>query len=416
MQSNSAPSQPQPARSYAPEIIVLCGCLIALITFGPRASAGLFQIPMTTTHGWGRDVFSFAIALQNLLWGVGQPFAGAVADRFGTLRVLCAGALLYAAGLVVMATSTTPSAMTIGAGVLIGFGLAGCSFNLVLGAFGKLLPEKWRPMAFGAGTAAGSFGQFLFPPVGNLMIETLGWQQALMIFGVSVLAVLPLSLALATRKADEGAAASNAPSQTIAQALSEAFRHRSYVLLVLGFFTCGFQLAFITAHMPAYLKDAGLPAWVGGWTLAVIGLANAVGSLGAGWLSTRMPKRYILAFIYFARSAAIIFFILMPPSPATALMFGVFIGLLWLSTVPPTSALVMVMFGTKYMAMLYGFAFFSHQLGGFLGVWLGGLMYESSGSYIGVWWLSVALGVASAIINLPIIEKPVQRAPAPQPA
>ncbi len=302
MQSNSAPSQPQPARSYAPEIIVLCGCLIALITFGPRASAGLFQIPMTTTHGWGRDVFSFAIALQNLLWGVGQPFAGAVADRFGTLRVLCAGALLYAAGLVVMATSTTPSAMTIGAGVLIGFGLAGCSFNLVLGAFGKLLPEKWRPMAFGAGTAAGSFGQFLFPPVGNLMIETLGWQQALMIFGVSVLAVLPLSLALATRKADEGAAASNAPSQTIAQALSEAFRHRSYVLLVLGFFTCGFQLAFITAHMPAYLKDAGLPAWVGGWTLAVIGLANAVGSLGAGWLSTRMPKRYILAFIYFARS------------------------------------------------------------------------------------------------------------------
>jgi MFS family permease len=402
------------SRSYAPEIILVAGCLIAMVTFGPRASAGLFQIPMTTTHGWGRDVFSFAIALQNLLWGVGQPFAGAVADRFGTVKVLCAGAILYALGLIVMATSTTPSTMTIGAGVLIGFGLSGCSFNLVLGAFGKLLPEKWRPMAFGAGTAAGSFGQFLFPPVGNLMIETLGWQQALMVFGFSVLVVLPLAIPLATRGLG-GAGAKAGPSQSIRQALSEAFQHRSYVLLVIGFFTCGFQLAFITAHMPAYLKDAGLPAWVGGWTLAIIGLANAVGSLGAGWLSTRMPKRHILAFIYFARSAAIIFFILMPPSPTTALMFGVFIGLLWLSTVPPTSALVMVMFGTKYMAMLYGFAFFSHQLGGFLGVWLGGLMYESFGTYIGVWWLSVALGVASAMINLPIIEKPVERAEA-QPA
>jgi MFS family permease len=415
MVETSQASAPKLPRSYAPEIIVASGCLIALITFGPRASAGLFQIPMTTAHGWGRDVFSFAIALQNLLWGVGQPFAGAVADRFGTLRVLCAGALLYAAGLVVMATSTSPGAMTIGAGVMIGFGLAGCSFNLVLGAFGKLLPEKWRPMAFGAGTAAGSFGQFLFPPVGNLMIESLGWQQALMIFGISVLAVLPLSLALATRGSGAGGTAQTEPSQTIRQALAEAFQHRSYVLLVLGFFTCGFQLAFITAHMPAYLKDTGLPAWVGGWTLALIGLANAVGSLGAGWLSTRMPKRYILAFIYFARSAAIIFFLLMPPSPATALMFGVFIGLLWLSTVPPTSALVMVMFGTKYMAMLYGFAFFSHQLGGFLGVWLGGLMYERLGSYETVWWLSVALGLASAMINLPIVEKPVERV-APQPA
>jgi MFS family permease len=404
-----------PSRSYAPEIILVCGCLIALLTFGPRASAGLFQIPMTTTHGWGRDVFSFAIALQNLLWGVGQPFAGAIADRYGTLRVLCVGAVLYALGLVVMATSTSPATMTLGAGVLIGFGLSGCSFNLVLGAFGKLLPEKWRPMAFGAGTAAGSFGQFLFPPFGNLMIETLGWQQALMVFGISVLFVLPLAIALATR--GNGAASANKaePSQTIAQALSEAFRHRSYVLLVLGFFTCGFQLAFITAHMPAYLKDTGLPAWVGGWTLAIIGLANAVGSLGAGWLSTRMPKRYILAFIYFARSAAIIFFLMMPPSPATALLFGVFIGLLWLSTVPPTSALVMVMFGTKYMAMLYGFAFFSHQLGGFLGVWLGGLIYEQLGSYQMVWWLSVALGIASAVINLPIDERPVVRQE-PQPA
>ena len=405
-------------RRYAPEIVVAAGCLIALITFGPRASAGLFQIPMTLEFGWGRDTFSIAIALQNLLWGLGAPFAGAVADRFGTVRVLCFGALLYAAGLVVMAYATTPMTMHLGAGVLIGFGLSACSFNLVLAAFGKLLPEQWRPMAFGAGTAAGSFGQFLFPPIGNIMIEQIGWHQALVVFAGSVLLVMPLAIMLGTRKTGEArqvASAVNLPNQSVTQALTEAFKHRSYVLLVLGFFTCGFQLAFITAHMPAYLKDAGMPAWVGGWTLAVIGLANAAGSLGSGWLTSRMPKRHLLAWIYLGRAVAIAAFILLPASPATALAFGVVIGLFWLSTVPPTSSLVMLMFGTKYMAMLYGFAFFSHQVGGFLGVLLGGVLYERTGSYEIVWWLSVALGVASALINLPIVEKPVTRA-VPQPA
>ncbi|MFC1456891.1 MFS transporter [Microvirga arabica] len=402
----------------SPEIIVVCGCLIALITFGPRASSGLFQLPMITEYGWGRDTFGFAIAIQNLLWGVGQPFAGAVADRFGALRVLCVGALLYALGLVVMAYATTPGVLHIGAGVLIGFGLSGCSFNLVLGAFGKILPEKWRPMAFGAGTAAGSFGQFLFPPIGNVLIESFGWQHTLLVFAASVLIVMPLALALATRPtgdtAQSGPAA--APNQSIAQALSEAFKHRSYVLLVLGFFTCGFQLAFITVHLPAYLKDAGLSAAVGGWTLAVIGLANAAGSLGSGWLSTRMSKRWLLAWIYLGRSVAISAFILIPASPVTSILFGISIGLLWLSTVPPTSSLVMLMFGTRYMAMLYGFAFFSHQVGGFLGVWLGGLLYEINGNYSMVWWLSVLLGLLSALINLPIKEQPVDRAPALQPA
>ena len=406
-----------PARSYAPEIIVAAGCLIALITFGPRASAGLFQIPMTVQFHWGRDTFSLALAIQNLLWGLGAPFAGAIADRYGTVRVLCVGALLYAAGLVTMAYATSPLQLHLGAGVLIGFGLSACSFNLVLAAFGKLLPEQWRPMAFGAGTAAGSFGQFLFPPIGNILIDTLGWQQALVVFAFTLLPILPISIVMATRKtgAAVGTAAANLPNQTIVQALSEAFKHRSYVLLVLGFFTCGFQLAFITVHMPAYLKDAGLPAWVGGWTLAVIGLANAVGSLSSGWLSTRMPKRHLLAWIYLGRAVAIAAFILLPPSPTTAITFGIVIGLFWLSTVPPTSSLVMLMFGTKYMAMLYGFAFFSHQVGGFLGVWLGGVLYESMGNYQFVWWLSVALGVASALINLPIVERPVQR-PEAQPA
>jgi MFS family permease len=404
---------------FSPELIVLSGCLIALITFGPRASAGLFQIPMTTEYGWGRDVFGLAIAFQNLLWGLGQPFAGAVADRFGALRVLCVGALLYAAGLVVMAYATSPGMLHLGAGILIGFGLSGCSFNLVLGAFGKLLPEQWRPMAFGAGTAAGSFGQFLFPPIGNVLISSIGWHQALVVFAASVLLVLPLSLTLATRPNAGGASQGGpapAPSQSIRQALTEAFQHRSYVLLVLGFFTCGFQLAFITAHLPAYLKDAGLSAAIGGWTLAVIGLANAVGSLSAGWLSTRMSKRWLLAWIYLGRSVAIAAFILIPASPVSSIAFGISIGLLWLSTVPPTSSLVMLMFGTRYMAMLYGFAFFSHQVGGFLGVWLGGLLYEAYGNYTFVWWLSIALGIASALINLPIKEVPVERAPALQPA
>jgi MFS family permease len=283
-------SAPSTQSRFSPEIVVLSGCMIALITFGPRASAGLFQIPMTTDFGWGRDVFGLAIAVQNLLWGVGQPFAGAVADRFGALRVLCVGAVLYALGLVVMAHATSPGMLHLGAGVLIGFGLSGCSFNLVLGAFGKLLPEKWRPMAFGAGTAAGSFGQFLFPPIGNVLIDSFGWQQALMVFAVSVLLVMPFALTLATRPvagASPQSGPAPAPTQSIGQALSEAFRHRSYVLLVLGFFTCGFQLAFITAHLPAYLKDAGLSASIGGWTLAVIGLANAFGSLTTRWVGTR---------------------------------------------------------------------------------------------------------------------------------
>ncbi|KAA2242108.1 MFS transporter [Salinarimonas soli] len=403
----------QPARRISPEIILFSGLLIALLTSGPRVSMGLFQLPVTAETGWGRDVFSLAIALQNLLWGLGQPFAGAVADRFGAVRVLITGALFYAVGLVVMAQAPNQGVFHLGAGIIIGLGLSGCSFNLVLGAFGKLLPESWRPMAFGAGTAAGSFGQFLFPPFGTLLIGQIGWHQTLLVFSVTVLLVLPLAMYLASPPA--GTSGPAGPQQSIGQALSEAFRHPSYVLLVAGFFTCGFQVAFITAHLPAYLRDIGMPAWVGGWSLALIGLANAVGSLSAGYLSGRMPKRWILAFIYAGRSAATVAFLLLPPSPATALVFSGVMGFLWLSTVPPTSGLVMQMFGTRYMAMLFGFAFLSHQVGSFAGVWLGGVLYERSGSYDVVWWLSVALGIASAVIALPIKERPVVRA-AVQPA
>jgi MFS family permease len=397
----------KPISWRAPAIIVLCGCLVAMVSFGPRSSLGFFLTPLSSANGWGRETFAFALALQNLLWGVGQPFAGAIADRFGTARVLSVGAVLYAIGLYLMAQSTTAGMLDVAAGGFIGFGLAGCSFTIVLAGFGKLLPESWRSLAFGAGTAAGSFGQFLYSPLAVSLSDNFGWQNALITFSVAMLLILPLSLALVTPTA-ERAAGAIAP-QSIKQALAEALVHRSYLLLVLGFFTCGFQLAFITIHMPAYLVDRGLTAQIGGWTLAVIGLFNIIGSLSSGWLGTRMPKRYLLSFIYFARAAAVLAFISFPVTPASALIFGASMGLLWLSTVPPTNALVALMFGTRWLAMLAGFAFFSHQVGGFLGVWLGGIVFERTGSYDAVWWLSVLFGVLSGLINLPIVEQPVAR-------
>jgi MFS family permease len=390
-------------------VIVACGCLAAVLTFGPRSALGFFQTPIISANGWGRDTYAFALALQNLLWGVGQPFMGAIADRFGTVKVLSAGVLLYAAGLALMASSTSPIAFDVTAGVLVGFGLAGCSFNIVLAAFGKLLPAEKRSMAFGFGTAAGSAGQFIFAPLSVGLIGAVGWQETLVVFAIVMLTVIPLSTAIATRPAGRKAEAGEVRDQSVANALAEAFRHRSYVLLVLGFFTCGFQIAFITVHLPAYLGDVGLAPWVGGWTIAVIGIFNIIGSLTSGYLGNRMPKRFILAGIYLGRSLVTVAFLTLPPSPASALAFGALTGIFWLSTVPPTSSLVSIMFGTRYLAMLYGFAFFSHQVGAFLGVWLGGVIFERTGGYDLVWWLSVALGLASAAINLPIVEKPVAR-------
>jgi len=398
-----------------PAVVVGCGCLIAMLSFGPRSAVGQFLTPMSLDFGWGRDVFSFALAIQNLLWGAFQPFAGGVADRYGAVRVLWAGAIAYAAGLVLMSQASTPGLLDLSAGVLIGFALSSCSFNLVIGALGKLVPESWRSLAFGAGTAAGSFGQFLFSPLARMLIDWTGWQNTLVIFGGIMLLILPLSLALATPRG--GAAAPGVPraQQSAWQALLEAFGHRSYVLLVIGFFTCGFQLAFVTVHLPAYLLDRGLSADVGAWTIGFIGLFNIFGSILAGWLGNRMPKRFILSAIYFGRALAVVAFITLPASPAAAIVFGAVTGFLWLSTVPPTSSLVALMFGTRWLSMLFGFAFFSHQVGGFLGVLLGGFAFERTGSYDSVWWLSVLFGVLSALINLPIVEKPVVR-PAAAPA
>ena len=406
----ASPVVRRPLSWRTPELILACGCLIALIGFGARSGLGFFLTPMSSAHGWGRDVFALALAIQMLLWGAAQPVAGALADRYGATPVLSVGAVLYALGLASMAYANTPGMLHLTAGAVIGFGLAGSSFTIVIGAFGKLMPPQWRSLAFGAGTAAGSFGQFVFSPLAVALIDGIGWQDTLVAFAAVVLLIMPLALALASpRQAGGPTTLTNQAQQSVAQALSEALGHKSYVLLVLGFFTCGFQIFFIAVHLPAYLVDRGLPAEVGGWTLASIGLFNIIGAVVAGWLAAFMPKRYILSLIYFGRAVAILIYILLPPSTAATLIFGAVMGLFWLSTVPPTSGLVAVMFGTRWLAMLFGFAFFSHQVGGFLGVWLGGVLFESSGSYDVVWWLSILLGLLSAVINLPIVERPVAR-------
>ncbi len=391
-------------------VIVICGCLVAMIGFGPRSTLGFFLTPMSAANGWGRDVFALALALQMLLWGAAQPFVGAIADRFGPVLVLCVGALLYAVGFAWMAYAATPGEMYLSGGVLVGFGLAGSSFTVVIGAFGKLLPPQWRALSFGLGTAAGSFGQFLFSPLAIGLNASFDWQTTLLIFSAVVLLILPLSLALATPR--EVVVPHQPRPQSVREAMREALGHASYVYLVLGFFSCGFQVFFITVHLPAYLVDRGLSADIGAITVGVIGLFNIIGSISAGYLSNRIPKRYLLAGIYFLRSVAIAIFIMVPASATTSIVFGAVIGLLWLSTVPPTNALVAVMFGTRWLTMLAGFAFFSHQVGGFLGVWLGGVMFERTGSYDVIWWIAILLGILSALINLPIKERPVER-PAP---
>jgi len=389
------------------EVIIAAGCAIAILSFGPRSAIGAFQRDVLVDNNWTRDVFSLAVAIQNLMWGLGQPLAGGFADRFGAPRVLIVGAALYAAGLVIMGLSTTPVVFGLSAGLLIGLGLSGASFNLVLGAFGRLVPENRRSMAFGFGTAAGSLGQFLFAPLAVALIQNFDWRNTSFIFAAMMTVIVPLSFFLAyPREAPAANAASAAPAPTILQAITQAFSHRSYVLLVIGYFTCGFQLAFITTHFQIYLTDKGLDPRTGGWAFAMIGIFNMVGSLASGWAGSRMPRRYILAFIYFSRALTTLIFLVVPATPASALVFGAVTGLLWLSTVPPTSSLVGIMFGQRNFAMLYGFTFVSHQIGGFLGALLGGTIYEATGSYTPVWMLSIFFGVASALINLPIEERP----------
>lgn len=392
--------------------IVVCGCLIAAINFGPRSSMGFYLTPITMERGWGRETFALAMAWQNLLWGVGAMVFGGLADRFGTAKTLTGGAAVYAFGILTMSWAPTPLAFH-AAGVLVGLGVAGCAFGIVMAAFGRVVTPEKRSVVFGFATAAGSFGQFLFSPVTQGLIVSFGWHDSLTILA-AILALIPL-LAIPLQGKPH-ARMYHGHDQSIREALSEALGHRSYLLLVAGFFVCGFQVAFITTHFPAYLADVGLePKW-GVISLMLIGAFNVVGSLGSGFLGVRLPKRWILSFIYFARSVVFTIFLLVPASPASVVIFASVMGVLWLSTVPPTNALVALMFGTRYLAMLGGLVFFSHQVGSFLGVWLGGWLYDVRHSYDPVWWMGVALGIFAGLVHLPIRERPIDRLPAAVPA
>ncbi len=386
-------------------VILVCGCGIALLSFGPRSIMGLFLAPMTEARGWTREIFGLSIAIQNLLWGIGQPFAGMVADRYGTARVLAAGAAVYAAGLFIMAWAPTPVWLHISAGVLIGLGLSAASFSIVLAAFGRAVSEARRAMAFGLGTAAGSLGQFVFGFLGQGLIDTLGWSMALIAMGVVMLAIAVLAVPLQGRSSVSSQAEA-VMEASLGATLASAFGHRSFVLLTLGFFVCGFHVAFISVHLPPYLTDMGIDAAWGATAIAIIGLFNVAGSLMSGMLAGRISKATLLAVIYFGRAVAISLFVLLPLSPLTVVLFASLMGVLWLSTVPPTSGLVAAMFGPRYMATLFGIVFFSHQIGAFLGVWLGGRLYDTTGTYVVVWWLGVALSVFAGLVHLPIKDTP----------
>lgn len=412
MASSPPSSVPRASSWRTPGVVIVTGCLIALLTYGMRTSFGLFNEPLSLGRGFGREIFALAIAIQNLLWGIGQPVAGGIADRYGAARVLAVGGVVYAVGTVLMAVSTEPGVFYLTAGVLVGLGLSGASFTIVLAAFARLVDEDRRSWAMGLATATASLGQFVFAPLGQAFISAYGWQTALVLLAATV-AVVPLLATALSGRGDAGGSAE--PELTLRQALAQAFGHRSYLLLAAGFFVCGFHVAFITTHLPAYLSDIGIGAALAAWALGLIGLFNVIGAYGAGILGGRLSKRKLLSGIYLARGVAITAFLLVPATPLTVLVFAATMGVLWLSTVPLTSGLVALFFGTRYVGTLFGFVFFSHQVGAFFGVYLGGALYERTGSYDLVWWMSVGLALVAAALHWPIVER---RAPllTPSPA
>ena len=395
-----------PARWRTPTVVIVAGCLIGLVSFGLRSSFGLFTDPLSAVRGFDRETFAFAIAVQNLMWGLGQPVAGAIADRYGSGRVLAVGGALYVLGTVLMSQATTGATLALTGGVLLGLGLAGGSFMIVLAAFARLVPEARRSWAMGLATAAGSLGQFLFAPLGQAFISGYGAVTALVMLSFFVALVPLLAIALTGRGEDADA---QEPEVSTRDAIRGAFGHPSYVLLTAGFFVCGFHIAFVTTHLPPYLGDLGFSASLAAWSVALIGLFNVIGAYTAGVLGGRMSKRLLLSGIYFSRALAFLLFVVVPPATFSVLLFGAALGLLWLSTVPPTSGLVAVMFGTRHVGMLFGFVFLSHQVGAFIGVWLGGAVYERTGAYELMWWLSIALGLAAAAVHLPISERRAPR-------
>ena len=392
--------------------VLACGAAVVTLSMGIRHGFGLWLQPITMDRGWTRETFAFALAIQNLTWGIAGPLAGMVADRFGAWRVLMLGGVFYASGLVMMAMATSGAGFTGSAGLMLGMAQSGTTYAVVYGVIARNVAADKRSWAMGVVAAAGSFGQFLMVPVENGLIGGLGWQNALLVLGCASLAILPLAMGL---KEPTGAGTSGF-SQSVGQALREALGHRSFRWLTAGYFVCGFQVVFIGVHMPSYLKDHGMAPGVATTALALIGLFNVFGTYTAGWLGQRWPKPQILSGIYALRSVVIVVFLLAPLTPTSVYLFSATMGFLWLSTVPPTNALVAQVFGVQYMSMLGGLVFFGHQLGSFLGAWMGGKLYDATGSYDLVWWLAVALGVFAALANVPVRETAIVRDPGPQAA
>lgn len=405
MTGNSLPS----ATWRTPVVIVAAGCLIAAIGFGARSSMGLYLEPLTNARAFSRETFGFALALQNLFWGLGLPVAGAVADRFGASCIIALGALLYALGLWGTSLVETGAMLHLFAGVLIGFGIAFSAFSLALAAMVRAIGPERRSLILGLGTAAASAGQVLFSPISQGFITTLGWSPALTITGLIVLSMIPLALVLPHLSGSAATAARLDAEQTLREALAEAFAHRGFVLLTMGFFVCGFHVAFITVHFPAYVRDLGLDPDIGAWSLSLIGLFNILGTLIAGVAGQRFSKRLSLSTIYFLRSVTIFILLMAPKTPTTILVFAAAMGILWLSTVPLTTGIIADVFGVRFMATLFGIVFLSHQIGSFLGVWLGGVLHDNTGSYDGMWWAGMVLGLLAALVHLPIDEKPLAR-------
>jgi len=391
-----------------PWLIIASGCLITALTFGPRSAMGFFQLPMLADTGWTRADFGLAMAIQNLMWGLGQPLFGALADKKGTWRVLMLSAVFYATGLAMMAAPQSIWFLHAGGGVLVGLGVASGSFGIILAAFARNVTADQRSLAFGMGTAAGSAGMFLFAPISQSLIDSFGWSDALLVMSAMMLIVPVLAVPL-RGNSSSGTQKQTDIDQSIAEALREAFGHQSYLLLTAGFFVCGFQVAFITAHFPAYIGDIGIDARYAVIGIALIGFFNIIGSLASGVIGQKYSKPIFLTLIYIGRSIAVTAFLLLPQSATSVIIFSAVMGILWLSTVPPTNALVAIMFGTRYLGMLGGIVFLSHQIGSFLGVWLGGYLYDIFGTYDPVWWLGVALGLFAAAVHWPIKEQPVPR-------
>ena len=388
-----------------PAFVIVAGCLISATGFGIRSSFGLFLEPMTAAQDWSRETFGLAMALQNLFWGLGLPIAGILADRWGSSRVIIGGAIAYFAGVYGMALSDSQTLLYLTGGVLSGLGIAFSAFTLAMASMARAVGPEKRAFVLGIGTAAGSAGQVLFSPIGQMFINNFGWQQALVMLALLALVLVPLAWIL-----PHGASANQAQDeQTLQAALYEALSHRGFVLLSLGFFVCGFHVAFITVHFPAYVRDIGLDPSIGAYSLALIGLFNIAGSLLSGVAGQRFSMKYSLSFIYTARAVAITALLILPKTPFVVLVFAAVMGLLWLSTVPLTTGIVAQVFGTRYMGTLFGIVFLSHQIGSFMGVWLGGKLYDSSGRYDSMWMAGVVLGLLAAALHMPINEMPVAR-------